>query len=175
MAVQKTIQVVENPGTVMKPVVQDRTTTSMTAQMNAGEPVKVRTKDGSALDVIPVATGDAEIGTDELIGVTNRDSTETSSADGEVEVTRIIPMSTVLRGKATTSGNIDTQSEIDALLLAWVCFDVTALTGTNGDFTIDENEGSDSNVHSLQILRGDPVLGTLDVFVHPMVAAPYVA
>ena len=172
---QKLIKIVEDGGTSINPVVQDRTTSSMTAQMTTGEPVKVRTKDGTALDVIPVATGDPEIGTDEMIGVSNSDSTETSTADGSVEVLIVKPNATVLRGQATTSANIDTQAEIDALILASVCFDVTVLTGTNGDFTIDENEGSDSNVHGLRILRGDRVMGTLDVTVHAMVLNPYVA
>jgi len=173
---QKIIQVVEDPGSAIIAVVKDRTTTSMTAAMNVGEPLKTRTvADSAATDLIPVGDGDPEYATDDMIGVSNSKSTEESvTTDGEVEVITL-KSSTVLRGKATTAANIDTQAEIDVLLFAWVTWDVTALTGTNGDFTIDEDETLDSNINGLQIQRGDPVLGTLDVKVHGGIRSPLVA
>ena len=176
MSVQKTFQVVEDPGTVVMGRTEDRTTSSMTAAIAKGEPLKTRTvADSAATDLIPVGTGDPEIATDDLIGIANSVSTEAAvTTEGAVEVITL-KGSSHIRGKATTSGNIDTQAEIDLLLFAWVTFDVTALTGTNGDFTVDEDETLDSNVNGLQIMRGDPVMGTLDVRVHSLILDAYVA
>jgi len=173
---QKVFQVVEDPGTVVKARTEDRTTSSMTAAINPGEPLKTRTvQNNAATDVIPVATGDPEIATDDFVGIANSISTEAAATtEGSVEVI-MCKGSTLIRGKATTSTNIDTQAEIDLLLFAWVTFDVTALTGTNGDFTVDEDETLDTNINGLQILRGDPVLGTLDVRVHSLILDAYVA
>ena len=176
MAVQKVFKVVANAGSAVIARVEDRTTSSMTAAINPGEVLKTRTaQNNAATDLIPVGDGDPEIGTDDLIGVANSDSTEAAATtEGVVEVITC-ENNTEIRGKATTAANIDTQSEIDALLFAWVTFDVAALAGTNGDFTVDENETLDTNVNGLQIRRGDPVLGTLDVRVHSMILNPYIA
>lgn len=173
---QKLFQVVENPGSSVIAVVKDRTTTSTTTFINPGEPLKTRTaQNNAATDLIPVATGDCEIGTDDLIGIANSVSNEAAATTaGKVEVITLTDAS-VIRGKAHTATNVDTQAEIDLLLFAWVTFDVDALAGTNGDFTVDENETLDTNVNSLQIRRGDPVLGTLDVKVHAMVLNSYIA
>ena len=163
MAQQKIFRVVEDPGTVVTGVVEDRTTSSMTAQMNAGEPVKTRTvQNSAATDLIPVGDGDPEIGTDDMIGITQSSSTEESVTNAGIVDVITLKSSTHIRGKATTAGNVDTKAEIDALLFAWVTFDVTALTGTNGDFTVDEDETGDTNINGVQIMRGDPVLGELD-------------
>lgn len=173
---QKVFKVVEDPGCALIARVEDRTTSSMTAAINPGEPLKTRTvANSAATDLIPVGDGDPEIATDDFIGIANSKSTEASATtEGKVEVITC-KGSTFIRGKATTYANIDTQAEIDVLLFAWVTFDVTALTGTNGDFTVDENETLDSNVNGLQIMRGDPVLGTLDVRVHSLILDAYVA
>jgi len=154
-------------------IAEDRTTSSVTTTMKPGEPVK---KGGATTNyVIPLATGDPEIGTDEFIGIVSKESTETASADGEVEIFRVQPLRTLLRAKPTTTGNMDTQTELDSLLLDWVCCDVTSSSGTNGVFTIDEDEGDDPDVHAFQIVGGDVRALTLDVIVHSMAtsAGPY--
>ena len=162
MAVQKTIDVLSGSLGVHELLAEDRTTSSVTATMKPGEPVKRGGTGGNF--VLPVATGDPEIGTDILVGIVAKESTETSTADGKVLVD-VVGLGTKLRGKATTASNIDTQSELDGILLDFVAFDVTALSGTNGDFTIDENEGDDPNGHGLCVVGGDIELGTLDVLV----------
>lgn len=86
-------------------------------------------------------------------------STETTSADGYVDVYMITPEH-LLEAKATTAANVDTQAEIDALIGDCVAADVTSLTQT-----IDENEGNDNNVHGLIILGGNPRKSTLYVKV----------
>lgn len=126
--------------------------------IKTGEPVK-RTGVGSPY-VVLCATGDPEIGTDIFAGIAMNTSTDTAAADGTVDVAIPVPGQTVLRCKATTAANVDTQSEIDALVGDTVCFDLTSTT-----FTIDEDEGDDDNVHSLLIIGGDPVAKTLDFVV----------
>ena len=173
--VKNDIKVIKHPGPTRQYLAEDRTTSSVTATIKVGEPVKVA---GTGTNFVqPVATGDPEITTDQLVGLAASESTETSTADGTVNVTTLLPTRTVLRGKATTSSNMDTQSELDGLKNDWVTFDVTASSGTNGIFTIDENEGTDPDVHGLKIIDGDISLYTLDVIVHSMAveAGPYVA
>jgi len=142
-------------GKVQVRLVDDRTTSGASATIKAGEPVK-QAADGSPF-VILCANGDPEQGTDKFVGIALKESTETSTVDGEVEV--FVPATnTVIEGKATTAANVDTQAEIDALVGDVVCLDLT--TGT---FTIDEDEGNDDNVHGFIIVGGDPVKGTLRV------------
>ena len=160
------VKIVKNPGTAYKYNVSDRTTSSASATIKAGEPVKPYSTNEF---VVIIEDGDPEISTDQFIGVAKKESTETSTVDGTVEIVTIIPMSTVLRAKATTAANIDTASELLGLLNDWVTFDVST-----GAFTIDENEGSDPNIHGLQIIGGDTTDKTLDVFVHPLVVASLV-
>jgi len=162
MAVQKVIEVRNNLFGNFDLLAEDRTTSSVTAAMNPGEPVK-RAGTGTNF-VAPLATGDPEIGTDLFVGIVSKQSTETSTADGRVNVA-LVGLGSLLRGHATTPSNMDTQAELDGLMLDFVAFDVTALTGTNGDFTIDEDEGTDPNVHGLMIIGGDIEAGLLDVVV----------
>lgn len=167
-------EVVEHAGPTRSYQVDDRTTSSQTAEYEVGEPLKA----GAANPyVIALATGDPEIGTDQFVGITAQKSTETSTADGTVLVTTCIPVKTMLNARATTTANVDTQAEIDALVNDWVCGDLSG-TGTNGSaayFYIDEDEGDDPNVHAFQIQGGDPVSYRLDFIVHAMasIAAPY--
>lgn len=163
MAVQKTIEVLNRSlGTIKDLPVDDRTTSSMEASMNPGEPVKRSTNTDQF--ILPVATGDPEQGTDIFLGVTKSVSTETSSTEGYVDVEFVGP-GTLIQGFATTASNINTVAKLDDVKLDFVNFDVSALTGTNGDFTIDEDEDDDSNVHALQIVGGDIVKGKIDALV----------
>jgi len=93
--------------------VQDRTSSSLTVTIKPGEMVK-RASDGSPY-VIPILDGDPEQGTDKVVGIADTVSTETTSADGRVDVQLITP-ETILEVKATTLANVDTQAEIDALV-----------------------------------------------------------
>lgn len=145
--------------------VDDRTTSSQTTNLLPGEPVK---KSGNF--VIALATGDPEIGTDEFVGIVRKTSTETSTADGEVEVYTMVPGLTQIRGKATTAANIDTDAELLGVIGDSIAADLTG-SGTNGSgavFTFDEDEGDDPNVHAFKIISGDTVRGTLDCLVNVM-------
>lgn len=150
------IKFIAGEGSGRKCRVDDRTTSSASATIKPGEPIK-RSNGNFAL---VVETGDPEIGTDILLGLAKNESTETSSAEGTVEFNLIVPGS-ILQGKMTTPANGDADSELKAFELDYVAFDVNA-----GVITIDEDEGDDPNVHGLFILGGDIVKGTLDVAVH---------
>ena len=150
------IKVIESPGSAREFNADDRTTSGASATLKPGEPVK---RDNANFCLL-VATGDPEIATDLLVGVVKEESTETTSADGKVLVTTLLPGS-VLRGGATTAGNVDTAAKLLGLIFDYVAFDVT--TGT---VTIDEDEGDDPNVHGLCIQDGDIDRGELDVTVH---------
>jgi hypothetical protein len=126
--------------------VEDRTASSVTTTLKPGEPVK-RALFTSIHSPIPLATGDAEEGVDIWLGIVKEESTETSSVDGKVNVELVGP-GTVIKGRATTPANINTAALFLAVQGDYVCFDVTASTGTNGIFTIDEDEGDDPNVHT---------------------------
>lgn len=146
------IKIVRGPGS------NDQARTESSTSLNAGEPIK-RGGTGSNF-AVKVADGDPEIGTDTLLGVSEGSSTDTSSAKGVVDYFQVQP-GAVLRGAANNSANIDSDSKLEGVELDQVTFDVNS-----GTVTIDEDEGSDPNVHGLCILTGDIVKGTLDVAVH---------
>ena len=160
------VKIIKNGGPNFEFQAEDRTTSSITVAMQLGEPVKVG---GTGTNfVLPLLTGDCEIGTDEFVGIVAEESTETSTVDGTVLVTQLIPGLTMLRAQATTVANINTVAKLLALRGDWISFDVTG-AGTNGPtgvFTLDEDEATDPNVHCCKIMDGDITKGSLDVIVH---------
>jgi hypothetical protein len=127
----------------------DDYTTSSSTQILAGEPVKLSAAGGNY--VVKLATGDPEIGTDVVFGIAASNDTATSSADGEVEVYLPLPGVTY-RASATTPANLAA-----GILYDTVCFDYD---GTN--YTVDEDEGTDEDVHGLRIVGYDTTNGTVD-------------
>lgn len=134
--------------------VADRTTSSVATTLKPGEVVK-RVLNTSTHSAQPLADGDAEAGVDIFLGVVKKESTETASVAGKVEVELVGPGS-VIQGRATTSTNINTLAKFLLLQNDYVCFDVTSSSGTNGIFTIDEDEGDDPNVHTGMIQSSSP-------------------
>lgn len=128
--------------------------------IQAGDPVKFggALTSGAAADnyANPCADGDPLVGTDQFLGVAAEKGTNTSTADGTVLVTRPIPNVTIMRGKASTAGNIDTDAELLAILYDAVTFGLSA-----GTYTIDENDGA--NAGGIMIMDGNIAKGTLDV------------
>jgi hypothetical protein len=136
-------------------VVEDRTTSSDTV-MYAGEPVKINGQ--GANYVVHLATGDPEYGTDIMAGITATGSTETSTVDGVVQV--ILPMEGMIwRCKATDS----------TALAAGVLYDCVTFDLTGTTYTVDEDEGSDENVHGLRIMGYDSDAGTVDFLIKSQV------
>lgn len=137
-------------------VVEDRTTSSASLTIKPGEPVKLRNAEDSN-DVIILATGDPEVGTDIMCGIAATESTETSSVDGIVQVYIPIPGVTVFRCRATTPANVNTVAKRLAILNDVVSFDLTGII-----FTVDENQGTDDNVNGLIIVDVDISNGDID-------------
>ncbi len=156
------IEIVKGNAPVREFRVEDRNSapSSPSATIKAGEPVKVGGTENNY--VILCANGDPEIGTDRFVGIAQSESTETASAAGTVNVYVAQPGETIFRAKANTSTNIDTDAELRAILNDSVTFDYD---GT--DFTVDEDEGDDPDVHGLVVVDGDIDKGTLDFTVKP--------
>lgn len=154
------VKVVDLGGNAQLPVrtfkVDDLTTTSDTV-IYPGEPVKIYNAQGGNY-VLHLATGDPEIGTDIMVGIAASQSTATATAEGTVNVYMPMP-GVVYRCKATTPANL-----ADGILFDTVCFDLTSTT-----FTVDEDEGTDENVHPLRIVDYNATAGTVDFLINPKV------
>lgn len=126
--------------------VQDYTNSSST-QILAGEPVRISGHEGGNY-VLKLATAEPLIGTDIFVGIAKSDDTATSTADGTVEVYLPVP-NIVYECAATDSDNF----------AAGIIFDTVTFDLTSTTYTIDENEGTDENVHGLRILSYDSDTG----------------
>lgn len=140
---------IKNPGGHSNvPTITCQTEAAAT-DIKAGEFVKW--KSAGSPYVIPLANGDLTIGTDtQIVGLAASDSDHTSSADGTCDVYLPLP-GIVYKAKATTSGNFDTQSEIDALV-----GDRVVMTLSSSTYTIDEDAG-DGATNAFYIIGGDPL------------------
>ena len=145
------VKIVDAPYNVVPTIVckVDDYTTSTSTQILAGEPVKLSAAGGNV--VVKLATGDPEIGTDIVFGIAASDDTATSAANGEVEVYAPLP-GIIYRCAATTPANLAEGIRYDT-----VCFDLTGTT-----YTVDEDEGTDEDVHGLRIVDFDATNGTVD-------------
>lgn len=102
----------------------------------AGEPVKIETAAGTAT-VVKLADAEPVIGTTlQVMGIAAKDSTNTASVAGEVEVYLPMPGIVTWAAKAKSAAAVDTQAEIDALRNDCLLFDLT-----NDAFTIDTAAG----------------------------------
>lgn len=132
-----------------------------------GEPVKLSSA-GSPF-VIKLADNEPVIGTTtQVVGIAATTSTNTSVVAGKVKVYIPLP-GTVYACKATTAANVDTQSELDALVGDNVLFDLTSTT-----FTVDENAGNNAT-YGIQIVGGDPNKGEVYFTIRPAAAEGAVA
>lgn len=131
----------------------------------AGEPVMhtptYTTGVSSTNTIIVVSDNKPTIGTDDFVGVLVKDMTVNSSGTVLVGYERVacpIPYCTRLRGKAETSGNIDTQTELTGVL-----FDLTRFHLASSAYRIQA--GGEADTGGLQIVDGNISRGTLDVVV----------
>lgn len=145
------VKIVSAPYNVVPTIVckVDDYTTSSSTQILAGEPVKLSAAGGNV--VVKLAAGDPEIGTDVVFGIAASDDTATATADGEVEVYAPLP-GIIYRCKATNPANLAEGIRYDT-----VTFDLT-----NATYTVDEDEGTDEDVHGLRIVDFDATNGTVD-------------
>ena len=116
---------------------------------------------------VHVQDGDPEQGTDIFLGIVKAAAgpvgANTASANGDILV-EIVGPGSIIHGKATTASNIATAANLAAIMGDFIAFDRSADT-VAGVLTIDENEGTDPNVHGLFVIDGDIVKGTLEVMV----------
>ena len=165
------IQILKFAGDTRTYKVDDRDTSLIGATIKAGEPV--------------VACGNfaARVGTFQpriatlngrFIGVAQKESTETASANGVVDVITVIPGQTVLEGAATTIANVDTAAELLTYLNNYIAFDATTepASTTAATITIDENDTDDPNGNGLILIDGSgDARGLCDVLVHILATA----
>jgi len=148
------VKIVDAPYNVVPTIVckVDDYATSNSTQILAGEPVKLSAAGGNV--VVKLADGEPAIGTNGNIvfGIAASDDTATSAADGEVEVYAPLP-GIIYRCKATNPANLAEGIRYDT-----VCFDLSA----GGVYTVDEDEGTDEDVHGLRIVDFDATNGTVD-------------
>lgn len=147
-------------GTVLPFRVDDRTTSTQTETIKAGEPVQL---DNENYVEIVADAGPVQTGANQLVGLAHNESSETASAEGTVDVEVVVPYVTILRAKAHTAANIDTDAELKAILNDSVTF-----SNSSNVITVNEDEGDDPNVHGLLIIGGDIDKGTLDFVVKPL-------
>ena len=159
MFAENDLNIVKNPGETRIIDVDDRTTSSEPATLKPGEPVIIG---GAGTNFATrLLNGAPIVNSERLAGIVRKESTETSSANGKVEVTTILPYQSVIRGTMNTAGNCDTAAELLGIMYDWITFDWDA---TN--YTIDENEGTDHTTRGLCVVAGDIGKTTLDVIVH---------
>lgn len=114
----------------------------------AGEPVK--NKSTGSPYAIPLADGDPTTSTaTPVLGIAKSDSTQTSTADGVVEVYRVTE-NTILAAKAKSSTAADTQAEINALCGKQVVLDLTSSA-----WTVD-TAAANANTNGVVCVGGDP-------------------
>ena len=136
--------------------VEDRTASTTVAVIQPGEIVEAGGTGNNF--VLPCVDGDpVQAGSSRFVGPGKTVSTETSTADGYMDVDCVIPMCTVLEARATTPANVNLQSEWDAIQNDTVCFDAAAINASRDTtpFTIDENEGDDPNDHGCVMIGWD--------------------
>ena len=149
----------------------DRTTSTHLATIKPGEALCRVPTDGHFATF--VLTGEPTYTTtaSAFIGIAENESNETSTAEGTVNISVVVPYITRLRGKASTPANMDTDAELKAFLMNAVKFDgIATVAGntTTTPYTIDENDTDDQNDAGLVIVDGDTRRGTLDVYVKPL-------
>lgn len=96
--------------------------------INAGEPVSKSLGVAGSV-VTAAATNTPAVGTDTFAGIASTTSTNTSTANGSVRVTKLLPGMTYLISPKVAA-TWDTQAEYDALVGARVLLDLTAGTYT---------------------------------------------
>lgn len=83
----------------------------------------------------------------------------------KTQVARPVPQAGRIRGKAETSGNVDTAAELLAIIGDYTLIDYNSTGGTDGGelYTIKDTASADTS--GLEIFDGNTSHGTLDVLV----------
>lgn len=131
----------------------------------AGEPANsLATYSSGAANVntaVVLTTTKPIVATDNFLGIFAGDAVVNSSAVVTAQSVLVdvpIPYATIIRGRAKTAANVDTDAELLAILFDFVTFDLTA-----GAYTI--NDTATVNTAGLRIQNGNIATQTLDVTV----------
>lgn len=131
----------------------------------AGEPMmRVPSYSAGATDknvIVVLTDGKPRVATDNFMGIANRDAAVNTAGTVTAQTTQVavpIPYITIIRGRAKTAANVDTDAELLLILGDLVDFDLTAAV-----YTIDDTAAS--NASGLEIVNGDTSKQTLDVTV----------
>lgn len=140
--------------------------------VEAGEPVhstSVRTSGVGNSNVYVLAAADTPIVATHQFGGVAVEKAELAAAGTTIAqfLNCACPVPSVgrIRGKAETAGDVDTLAKIVLLLSDSVLIDYAATGGSDGGelYTIKEVASADSS--GLEIVGGNPALGTLDVTI----------
>ena len=137
-------------------------------RVEAGEPlhsINSYTTGTSDLNVYILAVTDTPvIGTDKLGGIANKSSLPFSTGTVVASEISLAPQVGILRGTAETAGNIDTATELLAILQDVVLIDVDTTGASDGGelFTIQDTA---SAAAGLEIVDGNIAKGLLDTIV----------
>ena len=143
-----------------------RTEANVTVGMQAGDAIKGAI--GTGTNYVGIClNGDPLQETDVFIGVSKSAGTETTAADGVIDVEIITAGRTVLEAKANTTTNVNTDAKLLGILFDQVAFDRSADTAA-GVLTVDEDETTDVDLRGLCILDGRITDGML--YFTPMIA-----
>ena len=144
---------------------QPRRVAASATRFYAGEPanfVGTNTSGAASVNTVVVLTDTKpRVGTDSFQGIFAKDALVDSSSTVTAQKTSVtVPIANVtrIRGRAKTAANVDTDTELLAILFDYVDFDLTSSV-----YTIDDTAAS--NASGLMIVDGNPVKSTLDVVV----------
>jgi len=167
------VKQVKGRGPVLTWAVDDRTTSGVGRAIAPGEPVEIEWNDNNyATFSGESVTSRAEfciINSDRYLGVCAKTSTETSSADGTVDVYLNLP-DTVTRAKAYPTTTADTASDIADLINDSVHMYRTRGITAIGNFYIYPSSADNPNLYGCLIVDGDPTRTTLDFIISQLVS-----
>lgn len=135
-----------------------RTEANVTVGIRAGDAIKAAAGTGTNFASLCL-DGDPEQATDMFAGVSRIDGSETAALNGVIDV-ELVAFGTIMEAKATTVANVNTDAKLLLLLNDFVCFDRSAATAA-GILTVDEDEGTDFDVHGLMILDANISTGAI--------------
>lgn len=141
---------------------QPRRVAASATRFYAGEPANalytLSSGAASVNTVVVLTNTKPRVATDSFQGIFAVDASVNSSGTvvaHKTSVTVPIPMATRIRGRAKVAANVDTDSELLAIMFDAVDFDLTA-----GAYTI--NDTAASNASGLQVIDGNIAKQTLD-------------
>jgi len=156
------LRILKGGGTVMR----YRTEANVTVGIREGDGIQGASGTGTNYASL-VLDGNPEQETDFFIGVSKSAGTETTAADGVIDVEHAMPGVTIMECLANTPASVNTDAELLGILFDFVAFDRSAATAA-GTLTVDEDEGTDAVVHGIQILDGRITDGML--YITPAMA-----